>query len=106
MVTIDTFLLGLLVTSTMTSLVTEALKKILTEHGVCFKSNTLAGVVSLVLSAAIGIAYAVATSLEITSAVIVCIIALVIMSWLCAMVGYDKVIQTIKQFTSTTNKEE
>lgn len=106
MVTIDTFLLGLLVTSTMTSLVTEALKKLLIEHGVCFKSNTLAGVVSLILSTAIGSAYAVAISLEITAAVIVCMIALVIMSWLCAMVGYDKVIQTIKQFTSTTNKEE
>lgn len=106
MVTIDTFLLGLLVTSTLTSLVTEALKKLLTEHGVRFKSNTLAGVVSLVLSAAIGIAYAVITSLEITAAVIVCMIALMIMSWLCAMVGYDKVVQTIRQFTSTKTEEE
>lgn len=105
MVTIDIFLLGLLVTSTLTSLVTEAIKKLLTESGVQFKSNLLAGVVSLVLSAAIGITYAVLASLEITAAVIICMIALMFASWLCAMVGYDKVVQTIRQFTSTTKEE-
>lgn len=106
MVTIDTFLLGLMITSTLTSLVTEAIKKVLTEYGVHFKSNTLAGVISLVLSAAIGVAYATIASLEITAAFVICMIALMIMSWLCAMVGYDKVVQTIRQFTSTTPKEE
>lgn len=106
MITIDIFLLGLLVTSTATSLVTEAIKKLLTESGVQFKSNMLAGVISIVLSAAIGIAYSVMSSLEITADLVVCMVALMFASWLCAMVGYDKVIQTIQQFTSANNKEE
>ena len=106
MVTINTFLLGLMVTSTMTGLVTEAIKKILSEHGVRYKPNTLAGIVSVVLSAAISIAYIIVTSLEVTTAVVVCAAILTIMSWLCSMVGYDKVMQTIQQFATPTDKEE
>jgi hypothetical protein len=98
MVNIETFMLGLLVVSTLTGLVTEAIKKILSERGITYYANTLAGVVATVLSAAIGVGYVFLTGVGFTAQTIVYIIMMVFISWLCSMVGYDKVIQAIKQF--------
>lgn len=101
MVNIEVLLLGLLITSTLTGLATEAVKNILTEHNVVYRANTLAGLVSLVLSTAIGVCYIIVSETGFTSQIIICLIGLVFMSWLCAMVGYDKVIQAISQFKTT-----
>lgn len=95
---LDVFLVGLLVVSTLTGLVTEGVKKVLIEHEVNYKANTMAGVVALFISALAGLGYVIFTNTAITGQVIVCIVALVFMSWLSAMVGYDKVIQAINQF--------
>lgn len=104
MVNFEIFLLGMLITSTLTSLVTEAVKKILTEHNKTFPSNTLVGLISLILSAAIGTGYIIVTGTNFTATIAVYLVVLIFASWLCAMVGYDKVIQAIGQF-NTNNKE-
>lgn len=104
MINFDIFLLGIMAVSTTTGLVTEAIKNLLVEHNVAYRANTLAGIVSAVLSAVLGVGYVFATNIGFSAQVIVYIIALVIVSWLCSMVGYDKVMQTIKQFK--TNNEE
>lgn len=98
MITFQVFMLGAFITSAFTGLATEAIKKILTEHGKKYYANTLAGIASMVLSAAIGICYVVISNANFTSTTIVYIIALVFISWLGSMVGYDKVVQTISQF--------
>lgn len=98
MVSLEVFLLGLLVTSTLTSLVTEAIKKIMTEHGVAYRANTMVGIIALLLSVGIGSGYILLNGMTFTTQVIVCLIAQIFMSWLCAMVGYDKVVQAIGQF--------
>lgn len=98
MVNFEIFLFGLLITSTLTGLVTEAVKKVLAEHNINYRANTLAGIVALILSAAIGAGYVILSGSTFTTQVIVYMVAHVFMSWLCAMVGYDKVIQTISQF--------
>ena len=103
MINFEIFLLGLLITSTISGLATEAVKKILSERDVNYRANTLAGIVALIVAVLIGAGYVVITGITFTSQVIVCLIALVLMGWLCAMVGYDKVIQAIGQF-NTTNK--
>lgn len=97
MITMDVFLTGLLVVSTLTGLSTEAVKKILTEFKVGYHANTLAGIVSTVLSVAIGVGYVIIAGLSFTASMIVCIVALAFVSWLCAMVGYDKVIGAFKK---------
>lgn len=105
MIGLDTFLFGLLLTSTLTALVTEAIKIILVEHNVTYRANTLAGIVALFLSAAIGVSYVNITGIGFTTQIITCLVAQVFMSWLCAMVGYDKVVQAISQF-KTNGKDE
>lgn len=94
----ETFLLGLLVLSTLTGLVTEAVKKILTEHNISYHANTLAGVIAMILSGGIGVGYVILNNIAFTAQTITYLVVMVFVSWLCSMVGYDKVIQAIKQF--------
>jgi biotin transporter BioY len=104
--TLDTFLMGLLLASTLTGLCTEAIKTLLTEHNIKYYSNTLAGIVALVLSASLGICYLIITDTLVTAQITVYLVALTFMAWLCAMVGYDKVIQAIAQFRSGVRSEQ
>lgn len=106
MIGFETFILGLLIISTLTGLVTEAVKKMLTEYNKPYKANTLAGIVAAILSAAVGASYIVLTNSAFTSQMIVYLIAIIFMSWLCAMVGYDKVIQAISQFKTNGKADE
>lgn len=104
MISLQVFLIGLMMISTLTGLTTEALKKILDENGKKYKSNTLAGIVAASLSFVVGISYVEFSNVSFSSQTIVCLIALVFMSWLCAMVGYDKVIQAIGQFKNNEKR--
>lgn len=97
------FMTGLVVVSALIGLATEAVKKIMTEYNKTYRANTLAGIISLVLSTVIGVCYVVVTGAAFTAQVVVGIVTFVFMSWLCAMVGYDKVIQTIAQFKDEVN---
>lgn len=90
-------LMLLLVVATMTGLVTEAVKKVLQEGNVSYKPNLLAGLVAVALSVGVGAAYIVLTETALNAQMAVYLIALVFLSWLSAMVGYDKVVQTISQ---------
>ncbi|NMA67164.1 MAG: aminopeptidase [Clostridiaceae bacterium] len=96
--TLEVFLLMLLIVSTLTGLVTEAIKKWLQERDKKYYANTLAGYVAVVMSAAIGAAYIILAQTVLNAQMAVYLIALVFLSWLSAMVGYDKVIQAISQF--------
>lgn len=106
MINFEVFLLGLLFTSTLTVLATEAVKKVFTEHNLLYRANTLAGGVATILSCAICAGYVVITGIGFTAQTLVCLIAQVFMSWLCAMVGYDKVVQAISQFKTSKKDDE
>lgn len=100
------FLLGLLTVSTLTGLMTESIKIQLDELGKSYKSNLLAGIVALVLSALVAVGYAVLTGTEWTLQYAVVAVALMLLSWLCAMLGYDKVVQSISQFRNGISETE
>lgn len=100
--TYEVFLFCLFIVATMTSLVTEAVKKWMQERDKTYRANALAGYVAVVLSVAVGAAYIILTGAAINARMAVYLIALVFLSWLAAMVGYDKVIQTISQFKNKT----
>lgn len=92
------FLVGLLLVSTLTGLVTEAVKKLLREQGKNPPLNLLVGIVAVVLAVAVSAGYLVLAGMILTARVVVHVVTLVFLSWLAAMIGYDKVIQSIAQF--------
>lgn len=79
----------------MTSLITEALKTMLQNKE--YSKNILAGIVAVVVSIAVSIGYLILSHTAISQEIIVYIVILIVLSWLCAMLGYDKVMQTIAQ---------
>ena len=90
---------ALMVISALTGLIVQGIKMVLAEnHIVMQKPNTVAGVVSILLSVAIGAGYVIWTCTAWTIQIVLTLIALAVLSWLCSMLGYDKVIQTIKQY--------
>ena len=96
MITLEVFLMLLTVMSIFTSLVVEGIKKFVGEKYNA-SSNLVAGIVAIVLGVVIGVFYCILAEITFSTNIIIILIALVFLSWLCAMVGYDKVIQAITQ---------
>lgn len=67
------------------------------EAGMTYKANILAGGVAAVLSVLVGVVYIILAETALNDKLAVILIALVLLSWLSAMVGYDKVMQAITQ---------
>jgi hypothetical protein len=101
MITTDIFLLGLMIVSTLTGFVTEAIKKILAERKGEYRPNTISGIVAAILSAGLGTGYMIVKDIAFSGQMLVYIIALVFMGWLGAMIGYDK----ITALLTKTNKK-
>lgn len=101
---LETFLMLLLIISVFTSLFTEAIKKFIGSSALP-SNNVVAGVVSIVLSILVNAGYLILTGAVLNSKMLVYLIALVLLSWLSAMVGYDKVVQAITQLR-TNSKED
>ena len=81
--------------SVLTSLTVEALKKLLGDK---IKSyNLLAAIVSVVLTILVSVGYLIYTGTTFTAQIGVIMAALVFLSFLAATVGYDKVVQMLKQ---------
>jgi len=93
----ELFATALVVVSVLTSLMVEAVKKILDEKKVEYKPNILAMITSVIISVAVIIGYVLYSGIAFTVQVAVVGVALVVLSFLCATLGYDKVIQTINQ---------
>ena len=104
---LDMFAFGLLAVSVFTGLIVQGIKVVLTEKGKELKEpNTTAGIVAAVLAILLGVGYALYTAMPCTVQLVLEIIALAGLSWLCAMVGYDKVIQTLEQLKKKEPEEE
>jgi Na+/proline symporter len=95
--TLEVLLFGALIVAALTTLTTEGVKKILKELQVKYAANVLSGAVAIVWAVLIGIAYVILTDSAFNAKMAVYLIALILLSWLVAMNGYDKVIQTIAQ---------
>lgn len=93
----ELFATALVLVSVITSLMTEGVKKLLDEQSKNYKPNILAVIISVIVSVAVIVGYVLYTGTAFTVQVAVVGIALIVLSFLCATVGYDKVIQTIAQ---------
>lgn len=94
---LEIFLIALFAVSLFTGLFTEAIKKWLDERGKTYYSNALAGYVAVVLSVVVSVGYVILTEAALNAKMAVYLIALMVLSWLSSMIGYDKVVQTIQQ---------
>lgn len=84
----------LLAVSVLTTLTTQAIKAV---KGTLTAPNLTAAITSCILSIAISAGHIVYREIPITPQIIIEVIALVYFSFLGATVGYDKVMQAIKQ---------
>ena len=96
---IQLFFIALLTVSVLSGLTVEAIKKMFKDYKVSWHANILSAVVSAILSIAVSAGYIVYTGTALTAQLIVLIIALIFLSWLCSMVGYDKLKQCIEQIS-------
>ena len=97
--TVELFMTMLFAVSVANGLLTESIKKVLDEFEKTYSSNVIAGMVSVCIGGFTCYAHAMFSGTEVSDLLVITYIAFVIMSWVCAMVGYDKVMQAVKQIT-------
>ncbi len=95
--TVEIFLILLAFFSVVTSLATEAAKKLLDSLGVAYASNIVVLCVAALVGGAGTAIFYVWKGCPWTCLNIVCIFLMVFANWLGAMLGYDKITQAITQ---------
>lgn len=94
---LDFVLFALFAVSIFTNLTVQAIKKLLNKNDVNYSSNVLAVVVSSILSAVVVVLYGIYTSATFDAKMVLEIVILIYLSFLCSTLGYDKVVEAIKQ---------
>lgn len=94
---------ALLAVSLLTNLTVEGIKKLLDGTNAKYSSNVLAAILSTILSGAVCAIYLIMNDIGFSVKIGVEIVVLMYLGFLVATVGYDKVIQTLKQLQA--NKE-
>lgn len=95
---------ALLIVSVVTNLTVEGIKKLLDGINVKYSSNVLAAVSSVIIAFAVCVIYIIMNDIVFSLKVGVEIVILMYLGFLTSTVGYDKVVQMIKQIQSI--KEE
>ena len=98
MMTVEIFLILLAFFSTITSLFTQAVKKVLDDFGDTYASNIVVLVVAVVVGGLGTAAYYFLGGYQWNVQNITSIFLMMGANWLGAMVGYDKIKQAILQF--------
>lgn len=88
---------ALLVVSLLTNFTVEGVKKLLNESGKSYSSNVLAAILSIVLSCGVCIVYLIMNDISFSMKIGVEIAVLMYLGFLVSTVGYDKVLQMLKQ---------
>ena len=83
----------LTICSVATSLITEGIKKMVTVT----KPTIVAAIVAIIVGAAVPVCYILLNGLTFGTQEIIYTVGMVIMTWLCATIGYDKVKEAIQQ---------
>lgn len=95
--TVTLFVSLVTIFATATSLVTEAIKKVLDGKGIQYASNIVVCIVAAIVGIGGTASYYALTSIPFSGANIVAMILMGVAVAVGSMVGYDKVIQAIKQ---------
>lgn len=102
--TVETFLTVLMTCAIVTSLMTEAVKMFLDSIKVKYISNVVVLAVSVLVGGIVGTIYSMfIEEFQLNNQLIFTAI-MIVANWLVAMLGYDKIIQTITQFKSKADE--
>lgn len=93
----EKILILLAILSVVTSLLTEGVKKFLDSLKVKYAANIVVLIVSVIIGGAGTIVFYMANGIAWTTLNIICVFIMIVMNWLGAMLGYDKVVQAITQ---------
>ena len=96
--TVEVFLTLLSICSVVSSLVTEAVKKFLDSIKIKYATNVVVLIVSMVIGGAVSTIYFMQDPSVVIDHQITFTVVIVVANWLVAMLGYDKIVQTITQF--------
>ncbi len=96
--TFTLFIALLMAFAVVTSYVTEAVKKVLDGLGAVYASNIVVLIVSMIVGGAGTIIAYILLGVAINFVNILCAGLMAIAVWMCAMLGYDKVLQMVEQF--------
>lgn len=91
------FMTLLVILSVVVSLVTEAVKKFLTEANIKYSSNIVVLIVAIVAGIGGTLLLYLYLGIAFTLPNIVCAVLMAVAVWVGAMVGYDKVLQMAEQ---------
>lgn len=97
MMTVEVFLTLLVILSTVTSLITTKVKDLLDSANKTYSSNVIVFIVAAVVGGFGTCAFYFINEYNWNPFNITCIFGMIVSNALGAMIGYDKVIQTIKQ---------
>jgi len=97
---------ALLIVSLVTNLTVEGIKKLLNETTVKYSSNVLAAIISVFVSCAVCGIYLVMNDVSFSFKIGVEIFILMYLGFLTSTVGYDKVVQMIKQIQDVKEDED
>ena len=99
----ETSLILLSITTTLTALVVEALKHMLNLSSKNVSYNIVAAVTSVVCALLVSFSYIILADIVVSPKTVVYIIALSLASWISSMVSFDKVKEAIKQLDLIKN---
>lgn len=104
--TITLFITMLTVGAGITALLTEAIKQAYSNAGKDYSANVIALINALVVGCGgTAVTYMLMDiSWEVNN--IICLILMGVAVWVASMIGYDKIIQLLKQITDIKDKEE
>ena len=96
---------ALLIVSLVTNLTVEGIKKLLSDTKVKYSSNVLAAISSVVIAFAVSVIYMIMNDVALSLKIGVEVVILMYLGFLTSTIGYDKVIQTIKQIQETKDSK-
>lgn len=102
--TIQLFLIILTIVSTVSSVITEGIKTFLLKENINFSSNILATIVAIIVGVGGTAIYYIFGGIGFTCINIICMILMGLACSLASMLGYDKIVQTIKQIATKGGK--
>lgn len=88
---------ALLAVSLLTNLTVEGIKKLLDGTNAKYSSNVLAAIVSVILAGIVCAVYLIMNDVTFSLKIGVAIVVIMYLGFLISTVGYDKVIQMVKQ---------